>query len=45
MPFALIIILNGKRVILSLHPTYADADRARAYSPFSDAKVVNRFKA
>lgn len=41
MRFAVVIFLNGRRIVLSVHPTSAHAASALHVCPFKDAKVVS----
>ena len=41
MKFAVVLFLNGRRIVLSVHPTSASAGLALQASPFKDAKVVS----
>lgn len=41
MNYALVIKLNGRVIVLSIHPTFEAASAAQAASNFADAKVVN----
>lgn len=41
MKFAVVIFLNGRKIVLSVHPTSASAGLALHASPFKDARVVS----
>jgi hypothetical protein len=41
MRFAVVILLNGRKIVLSVHPTSASAGLALHTSPFKNAKVVS----
>lgn len=42
MPFAVVVELNGRTLVLSVHPTHKAAFEAADASPFADARVVVR---
>lgn len=41
MKFAVVIFLNGRKIVLSVHPTQVSADQALHSSSFKDARVVS----
>lgn len=41
MKFAVVLILNGRQIVLSVHPTSASAGLALQSSPFKDARVIS----
>jgi hypothetical protein len=41
MKFAVVLFLNGRKIVLSVHPTSASAGLALHASPFKDAQVVS----
>lgn len=39
MPYAVVIDLNGRTIVLSVHPTFEAAQAVADASPFVDAQV------